>query len=73
MSLCERKLMFPLLTLAVELARCGSHASAFRFGPMVSEDGDTESLTKGVVLPVENRWNEVQDFGWLKQAASPNW
>jgi hypothetical protein len=44
-----------------------------RFGQLLMEDSDTAVLAAGADLSQDNQWDQVHDFGWLKQAKSPNW
>ncbi len=45
-----------------------------RFGAALPDDPDTAELAKLSSMGERNdKWMQVQDFGWLKSSASPNW
>ncbi|CAL8469348.1 g8889 [Coccomyxa elongata] len=45
-----------------------------RFGAALPDDPDTAELAKlSSMGERKDKWMQVQDFGWLKSTASPNW
>lgn len=50
------------------------NCKSMRFGAVLSDDPDTAELAKLSSMGEGNdKWMQVQDFGWLKSTASPNW